>query len=38
MKIADYIATAWILAFFLCVLLAPFVLLGMILSHLWSLL
>ena len=36
MKLADYIATMWVLAFFLCVLLAPFVLLGVILSHLWA--
>ena len=38
MKLADYIAMAWLLALFLVALLSPFVLLGMILSHLWSLL
>lgn len=38
MKLADFIAMAWLLALFLCALLSPFVLLGMILSHLWSLL
>lgn len=38
MKLADFIATAWMLAFFLCVLLAPFVLLGMIVSYLWGVL
>jgi hypothetical protein len=28
---------AWLLALFLCALLSPFVLLGMILSYFWSL-
>ena len=38
MKLADYIAMAWLLALFLCALLSPFVMLGMIFSYLWSLL
>lgn len=38
MKPVDFIATVWLLALFLVALLSPFVLLGMILSHLWSLL
>jgi hypothetical protein len=36
-KAVDYIAMAWLLALFLCALLSPFVLLGMILSYFWSL-
>lgn len=36
MKPADFIAMAWLLALFLCALLSPFVLLGMIVSHLWT--
>jgi hypothetical protein len=35
-KAVDYIAMAWLLALFLCALLAPFVLLGVILSQLWT--
>ena len=38
MKLADYIATAWMLAFFMCVLLAPFVVLTLLISYLWSIL
>ena len=38
MKLADYIATAWMLAFFMCVLLAPFVVLALLISYLWSIL
>ena len=38
MKLADYIATAWMLAIFLCVLLAPFVTLALLLTYLWSIL
>lgn len=37
MKPADYIGMAWLLALFLCALLAPFVLLGLIVSQLWTL-
>ena len=37
MKLIDIAAVAWLLALFLCALLAPFVLLGVILSHLWTL-
>lgn len=37
MKLADFIAMAWFLALFLCALLSPFVMLGMILSYFWSL-
>lgn len=37
MKLADYIGMAWLLALFLCALLAPFVLLGVIVAHLWAL-
>lgn len=37
MKLADYIGMAWLLALFLCALLSPFVMLGMILSYFWSL-
>ncbi len=36
MKLADYIATAWMLALFLCALLAPFVTLALLLTYLWS--
>lgn len=36
MKLADYIAMAWLLALFLVALLSPFVLLGMIISYLWG--
>lgn len=38
MKLADYIAMAWLLALFLCALLSPFVVLGMILSYIWGML
>lgn len=38
MKLADYITTAWMLAFFLCVLLAPFVTLALLITYLWSIL
>ena len=38
MKVADYIAMAWLLALFLCALLSPFVVLGMILSYIWGML
>ena len=38
MKLADLIAMAWMLAFFLCVLLAPFVTLALLISYLWSIL
>ena len=34
MKLADYIAMAWLLALFLCALLSPFVILGILISHL----
>ena len=34
MKVADYIAMTWLLALFLCVLLSPFVILGILISHL----
>lgn len=37
MKIADFIAMAWLLALFACVLFAPFITLGMIFGYLWSL-
>lgn len=37
MKLADFIAMAWLLALFLCALLAPFVMLGVIVAHLWTL-
>ena len=37
MKLADYIAMTWLLALFLCALLSPFVMLGMIISYLWGL-
>lgn len=33
MKLVDIIATAWLLALFLCVLLAPFVMLGVIIMY-----
>ena len=38
MKLADYIAAVWMLAFFLCVLLAPFVTLALLLTYLWRIL
>lgn len=34
MKPADYIAMAWLLALFLCALLSPFVILGILIAHL----
>ena len=37
MKPVDFIAMAWLLALFLCALLSPFVLLGMIISYLLGL-
>ena len=37
MRLADLLALAWLLALFLCVLLSPFVLLGVMVSHLWGL-
>ena len=33
MKLVDLIATVWLLALFLCALLAPFVMLAMIITH-----
>jgi len=36
MKLVDFIAMAWLLALFLCALLSPFVMLGMIISYLWG--
>ena len=33
MKLADYIGMAWLLALFLCVLLAPFVMLSMLIMY-----
>lgn len=36
MKLADIIATAWLLTLFLLVLLSPFVMLGMIAACLWG--
>ena len=38
MRVADLIATAWLLALFLVALLSPFVLLSMIVSYLWGIL
>ena len=38
MKLADYIAMAWLLALFLVALLSPFVLLGMIITYLLGIL
>lgn len=34
MKLADYIAMAWLLSMLLFVLLSPFVLLGILINHL----
>ena len=38
MKLVDFIAMTWLLALFLCALLSPFVMLGMIVSYLWGML
>ena len=37
MKLADYIAMAWLLSLFLFILLSPFVFLGILISHLIAL-
>ena len=33
MKLADFIAMAWLLALFLCIVLSPFVILGILITN-----
>lgn len=38
MKLADFIVMLWLLAVFMCVLLAPFVTVVLLLSYIWGML